>query len=402
MTTLHRHPVLAPAVALMLGFAGPAMTPALALAQPASAPAAPAAPAPAPAAPAAPTSSAPVVATPAAPAVPGTPAIPGAPAGASVPVAPGVTAAPGAPTPPLAPGADANSAAGTPAAGAPAAGAPPAGTPAAGTPAQASTAPGSAAGNAAPAPAAKTEAVDNPYGLDALWNSGDMIARTVLVILVIMSLGTWYIMITKYIEQARLLGASRTATKNFWNKPSVNEGAASLKPSSPFRYIADSGIAATQHHEGALTDSIDLTTWVTMSVQRAVETIQSRLQGGLAFLATVGSTAPFVGLFGTVWGIYHALTAIGIAGQASIDKVAGPVGEALIMTAIGLATAVPAVLGYNWLVRRNKASMERVRYFASDLHSVLVGGVRIGSPNTAAPAAPPVTHVAGIPPARVA
>ena len=202
-----------------------------------------------------------------------------------------------------------------------------------------------------------------------------------------MSLGTWYIMITKFIEQARLLGSARAAAKSFWTKPSVQDGAGTLKTSSPFRYIADTGIAATEHHDGMLTDSIDLPTWVTMSIQRSVETIQSRLQGGLAFLASVGSVAPFVGLFGTVWGIYHALTAIGIAGQASIDKVAGPVGEALIMTAIGLATAVPAVLGYNFLVRRNKASMERVRYFASDLHSVLVGGVRIGQPN-AAPAAP--------------
>jgi biopolymer transport protein ExbB len=110
-----------------------------------------------------------------------------------------------------------------------------------------------------------------------------------------------------------------------------------------------------------------------MSVQRAVDTVQSRQQDGLAFLATVGSTAPFVGLFGTVWGIYHALTAIGIAGQASIDKVAGPVGEALIMTAIGLAVAVPAVMGYNWLVRRNKTAMETVRAFGSDLHAVLLG-----------------------------
>jgi biopolymer transport protein ExbB len=377
MTALHRHPVLAPAVALVLGFAGPAMAPALALAQAAPAPAAPAPVAPAPAAapaamaptaPAAPTSSTPVVATPAAPAVPGTPAVPGAAPGTPVPIAPGVNAIPATPAAPGAPAV-------APAAGAPA-------------PAAPGAAPSAAAGNAtATAAAPKTEAVDNPYGLDALWNGGDLIARAVLVILVIMSLGTWYIMITKYIEQARLLGASRTATKNFWNKPSVRDGATSLKASSPFRYIADSGIAATEHHEGTLTESIDLTTWVTMSIQRAVETIQSRLQGGLAFLATVGSTAPFVGLFGTVWGIYHALTAIGIAGQASIDKVAGPVGEALIMTAIGLATAVPAVLGYNWLVRRNKASMERVRYFASDLHSVLVGGVRIGQPKSVAPPA---------------
>ncbi len=146
-----------------------------------------------------------------------------------------------------------------------------------------------------------------------------------------------------------------------------------------------------------LTDSIDLPTWVTMSIQRSVETIQSRLQGGLAFLASVGSVAPFVGLFGTVWGIYHALTAIGIAGQASIDKVAGPVGEALIMTAIGLATAVPAVLGYNFLVRRNKVAMERVRNFANDLQSVLVGGTRLGLSSTPAHGSQPaITTTSGI------
>ena len=146
-----------------------------------------------------------------------------------------------------------------------------------------------------------------------------------------------------------------------------------LKKGSAFRYIAESGIDASEHHEGTLTENIDHSTWVAMSVQRSVETVQSRLQDGLAFLATVGSTAPFIGLFGTVWGIYHALTAIGIAGQASIDKVAGPVGEALIMTAFGLAVAVPAVLGYNWLVRRNKVAMESVRGFGSDLHGILMG-----------------------------
>ena len=112
--------------------------------------------------------------------------------------------------------------------------------------------------------------------------------------------------------------------------------------------------------------------------KRSLDDIQSRLQDGLAFLATVGSTAPFIGLFGTVWGIYNALTAIGIAGQASIDKVAGPVGEALIMTAFGLFVAVPAVLGYNWLVRRNKVTMESVRRFGADLHGVLMGA-RMGT-----------------------
>jgi biopolymer transport protein ExbB len=187
-----------------------------------------------------------------------------------------------------------------------------------------------------------------------------------------------------------LFRAGKTAAKDFWKTSSVREGVQRLKPASPFRYIAENGISASEHHDGALTDAIDLHTWVTMSVQRAQDTIRTRLAGGLPFLATVGSTSPFVGLFGTVWGIYHALTAIGIAGQASIDKVAGPVGEALIMTAIGLATAVPAVLGYNFLVRRNKAAVEKVRNFSSDLHSILLSGSRVNVPVGASAAPAPV------------
>lgn len=227
--------------------------------------------------------------------------------------------------------------------------------------------------------AAPTTAVDNPYGLGALWGNGDIIARAVLVILVVMSLGTWYIMITKFLEQAKLFAADRDATKHFWTKPSLQDGASSLKATSPFRYIADTGIVAAEHHEGTMQESIDLTEWTSSQIHRAVDSVQSDLQSGLAFLGTVGSTSPFVGLFGTVWGIYHALTAIGIAGQASIDKVAGPVGESLIMTAIGLGTAVPAVLGYNLLVRRNKTAMECIRNFAADLQSIMIGGFRHGS-----------------------
>jgi biopolymer transport protein ExbB len=228
----------------------------------------------------------------------------------------------------------------------------------------------------APAPAPKvgektTEVVENPYGLEALWKGGDLVARITLGILAIMSMGSWYIIITKVYEQARMGHQARAADKTFWSAPSVQKGATGLKEGSPFRFIAESGLEATTKHEGLL-GNVDMNTWVSMSIQRAIDNIQSRTQDGLAFLATVGSTAPFVGLFGTVWGIYHALTAIGVAGQASIDKVAGPVGEALIMTAIGLAVAVPAVLGYNWLIRRNKAAMERVRGFGADLHAVLL------------------------------
>ena len=221
--------------------------------------------------------------------------------------------------------------------------------------------------------------VENPYGLDALWKGGDFVARGTLIILVLMSMGSWYIIMTKLIDHIRLSGQSKEARSRFWRSRSVPDGIETLAINSPYRYIAETGSNSTHHHDGALLEQIDLNTWVTMSIQRAVDKVQSRLQDGLAFLATVGSTAPFVGLFGTVWGIYHALTAIGIAGQASIDKVAGPVGEALIMTAIGLAVAVPAVLGYNFLVRRNKGAMEEVRTFSSDLHSVLLSGVMSSS-----------------------
>ncbi len=224
-----------------------------------------------------------------------------------------------------------------------------------------------------PAPAVTKETVDNPYGLSALWNGGDFVSRGTLVILVIMSMGSWYILIVKLFEQFRLMKEAKEVGDDFWTAGSLQQGANGLKEESAFRFIAESGLKATSHHEGLLGD-VDLNEWVTMSIQRASENVNNRLQDGLAFLATVGSTAPFVGLFGTVWGIYHALTAIGIAGQASIDKVAGPVGEALIMTAFGLAVAVPAVLSYNWLVRRNKVAMEKVRAFSADVHSVLMSG----------------------------
>jgi len=229
------------------------------------------------------------------------------------------------------------------------------------------------------APAPATAEVENPYGLEALWAQGDMVARSVLIIMLIMSAATWYLLIVKLIEQQKVLGQAKEANAVFWKSKSVDAGIASLKKGSPFWYISDRGYQASKHHAGTMAAQIDQATWVQMSIARAVDDISSRLQGGLAVLATVGSTAPFIGLFGTVWGIYHALTAIGISGQASIDKVAGPVGEALIMTAIGLFVAVPAVMGYNWLVRRNKAAMEKVRDFGADVHSVILSGTRVGA-----------------------
>src|SRR5438105_7797087 len=244
----------------------------------------------------------------------------------------------------------------------------PAVQPAPAAPAPDATAP---AAKAATPAGKQVEIVDNPYGLEAMWKGGDIVLKITLGILVFMSIGSWYVIITKLYEQTKLRRQAKIANRTFWDANSVAEGTARLKGTSPFRFIAESGLEATKKH-GGLLGQVSINEWIAMSIQRSIENVQARMQDGLAFLATVGSTAPFVGLFGTVWGIYHALTAIGIAGQASIDKVAGPVGEALIMTAIGLAVAVPAVLGYNWLVRRNKAAMERVRSFGADLHAVLL------------------------------
>jgi biopolymer transport protein ExbB len=214
--------------------------------------------------------------------------------------------------------------------------------------------------------------MNNPYGLNALWAQGDLVAKTTLLILIVMSVASWFVIITKYLEQSRIIRLGRNTHNTFWKAQSLRLGTDALKEDSPFRFIAEKALEGAGQHVGLL-GSVDFNTWVTMSIQRAIGNVQNRTQNGLALLATVGSTAPFVGLFGTVWGIYHALVSIGMSGQASIDKVAGPVGESLIMTAIGLAVAVPAVLGYNWLVRRNKLNMETVHAFGADLHAVLLG-----------------------------
>ncbi len=237
-------------------------------------------------------------------------------------------------------------------------------------------APVTAAEAAAPKPVISEEAVENPYGLKALWSQGDFVAKGTLIIMVIMSLGSWYIILTKLFDQRAMLKSAREGSDTFWKAASVKAGVSALKEGSALRYIAEQGIKAADHHEGTMVESIDKHTWIGMSVDRALGSVQTRLQDGMAFLATVGSTAPFVGLFGTVWGIYNALVKIGISGQASIDKVAGPVGESLIMTAIGLAVAVPAVMGYNWLIRRNKQVLDQTKAFAGDLHNVLLSGKR--------------------------
>jgi biopolymer transport protein ExbB len=244
--------------------------------------------------------------------------------------------------------------------------------PAAAAPAPEAAAPATAPAAAVAAPAAAPSAhEENPYGLSALWAQGDIVAKGTLLILVLMSMGSWYVIITKFFEQSKAAKFAKAAQDSFWSAASLRQGADGLAADSPFRFIAEKGLESANKHTGLL-GAVDFNTWSSQSIQRAIGNVQSRMQDGLAVLATVGSTSPFVGLFGTVWGIYNALVKIGMSGQASIDKVAGPVGESLIMTAIGLAVAVPAVLGYNWLVRRNKAIMEDVNAFGSDLHSVLL------------------------------
>jgi len=235
------------------------------------------------------------------------------------------------------------------------------------------------------AAAAAPSSTENAYGLMALINNHDWLSHGVLIVLVVMSFFSWYIMLTKVWDQSKLSKSYKIVEKSFWTSPSLKDGVEKLKKGDAFRAIAEDGLRATAHHEGRLTDRIDLNEWITMTLQRSTANVNGTLQTGLGFLATVGSTAPFVGLFGTVVGIIKALIAIGLSGQPSIDKVAGPVGEALIMTAIGLVVAVPAVLGYNWLVSRNKALQESLRNFSSDLHAYLVGGARVAS-GAAAPA----------------
>ena len=215
---------------------------------------------------------------------------------------------------------------------------------------------------------------DNPYGIEALWKTSDSIAKTVLILLAIMSLSSWYVTIVKVLDQRRMLRQAKAAANDFWSAGTIEQGLNALEERSPFRFVAEAATNALKRHEG-LRGHIPLNDWISLGIQRAVDRVQGSTRRGLSVLATVGSVSPFVGLFGTVWGIYHALTAIGISGQASIDKVAGPVGEALIMTAIGLAVAVPSVLGYNWLVGRNKDVMDELRAFSQDLHSVVLGTV---------------------------
>ncbi|MDQ3478122.1 MAG: MotA/TolQ/ExbB proton channel family protein [Pseudomonadota bacterium] len=240
---------------------------------------------------------------------------------------------------------------------------------------------------------------ENPYGLLPALQQGGIIAWSTFIILVGMSIVSFYILFTKLMQQQKIIAQGRKVRASFWNAPNLREAATKLEQKSAYRTIVDDALVAQEQH-GKLTDPIDQHDWMENSLARSQGQIGARLSEGLAFLATVGSTAPFIGLFGTVIGIYRALIKIGAAGQASIDAVAGPVGEALIMTALGLVVAVPAVLAYNWLIRRNKSIMEDLAAFTNDLHGYLMsngsvkprmagttGGTGTGSASNRAPAA---------------
>jgi len=244
---------------------------------------------------------------------------------------------------------------------APAAPAPDAAAPAA--------APAEAPAPAAAAPAAASDApIPNQYSLGHLWEEGDWISKAILICLAIMSAGTWYIFFTRWIDQQRILSQAQVVEKKFWTSATLNEGVDKLPKNSVFRGIAEAGLKASTGG----TTLVGMSDWIGMTLTRQLEDANARLQGGIAFLGSVGSVSPFVGLLGTVMGILNALISIGVSGQASIDRVAGPVGEALIMTALGLGVAVPAVLLYNYLIRRNKMITEKLRAFAGDLQAYLI------------------------------
>ena len=232
-----------------------------------------------------------------------------------------------------------------------------------------------------------TAVAQKQFGLMQALNEGGFVTWAIFIILVVMSAVSWYIMFTKLFEQGKILKQTTEGVPKFWGASNIRDGAAKFEKNTAFRQLVDDGLKAEEQH-GKLTDPMDQHEWMHSSFQRSQDAVNAKLGTGLAFLATVGSTSPFVGLLGTVIGIYRALIKIGASGDASIDKVAGPVGEALIMTALGLVVAVPAVMGYNWLQRRNKLIAERMSTFCSDMHGYMMsnGAVRPAATKSAAPA----------------
>ncbi|MCZ8135635.1 MAG: MotA/TolQ/ExbB proton channel family protein [Porphyrobacter sp.] len=244
--------------------------------------------------------------------------------------------------------------------------------------------------------AAAGEAPKNQFGFVEAMKEGGPVAWSILAVMIIMSVGTFYIMFTKLFEQNKIMKQYKTVQSSFWRAASLKEGAAKLEKDGAWRQLADDAVKAQEDH-GKMTDALESHDYMHGTLQRSEDSINAVLAGGLPFLATVGATAPFVGLLGTVIGIYRALINIGIEGSASIDKVAGPVGEALIMTAIGLLVAVPAVLAFNWLQSRNRRIAELLGGFSTDILAYINSNGAVKPAVTAAPAAKPAAKPANAP-----
>lgn len=226
---------------------------------------------------------------------------------------------------------------------------------------------------------------ENPFGVLAFIKQADELTITILVILVLMSLACWFVILTKFWDQRRIEKSYVEAQRKFWAAGNLQDGMSALTGrDNVFRMLSEDGLRAAHYHKGHLTEQVSLNDWISVALFRSIESVTARLVNGMAILATTGSVSPFIGLLGTVWGILNALTRISRTGNPSLEQIAGPIGEALIMTAIGLFVAVPAVMGYNWLLRRNKAIQEKMKHFSADVHSYLVGGARF---DTAAPVA---------------
>jgi biopolymer transport protein ExbB len=242
----------------------------------------------------------------------------------------------------------------------------------------------------------ETQAAHNQFDIFGFLSEAGGLAYAILIVLVAMSLACWFITLTRIWDQRKINKDFLEARKKFWSSGNLHDGIAALGGrDNVFRMLAEDGLRAKQYHQGHLSEEMPLNEWLAIALQRSMESVTARLQAGLAILATTGSVSPFIGLLGTVWGILNALTRISLSGQPNLGEIAGPIGEALVMTAIGLFVAVPAVMGYNWLLRRNKAIQEEMRLFAADVHSYLVGGARFDTttpvsriaPNRVAPVA---------------
>ena len=233
---------------------------------------------------------------------------------------------------------------------------------------------------------------------------GGLVSITVALVLLVMSLASWYLIFVKSYQLVTLRRAAIKFSEHFWQASSLELALNNQARSNPLSRLASQAVEAAEHHQQhaskRLADACNRDEFIARAMRRTISRETAKLESGLSVLASVGSVSPFVGLFGTVWGIYHALASISMSGQATLDKVSGPVGEALIMTALGLAVAIPAVLAYNALVRGNRNLLGLLENFAHDLHILLTTGAPLAAGSTSAEEAQPAkvtTHLKEVP-----